>query len=181
MADSEDKSTTFSPVETISVVTTSADLPAEPCTSLVETVQETQAVASTLQPLPEATPLPSASDAVWGLKPRDRLLLLALGMVCLALSVWHWGQLSGWGSEPVEVDRLPERVYDYRIDLNQATWVELMQLPRVGETLAQRILEYREEHGPFQSVEELDNVKGIGPKTVEQLRPWLVVQEQDSE
>jgi competence protein ComEA len=79
--------------------------------------------------------------------------------------------------DPVEVDRLPERIYDYRIDLNRATWVELMQLPGVGETLAQRILEHRDEHGPFQSVDDLDTVKGIGPKTLEKLRPLLFVEE----
>jgi competence protein ComEA len=89
--------------------------------------------------------------------------------------------LSGWGLQPVEVERLPERVYDYRIDINQATWVEWMQLPGVGETLAKRILEYREENGPFQSVDELDDIKGIGPKTLEKLRPWLMVQEQTAE
>ncbi len=177
MADSEDKATTFSDVETTSIVTTPADLPAELCTSLVETDQETQAVASTLEVPPAVLQSPPASDAIWGLRPRDRLLLLVLGTLCLALSVWHWGQLSGWGMQPVEVNRLPERIYDYRIDINRATWVELMQLPGVGDTLAKRILEYRVEHGPFQNIDDLENVKGIGPKTLEKLRPLLIVED----
>ena len=87
MAEMEDKFTTFSSEEAISIVTTSADLPTRPCTSLVETDQETKPVASTLETLPEANSLPPASDAIWGLNPRDRLLLLVLGTVCLALSV----------------------------------------------------------------------------------------------
>src|SRR5687768_1023612 len=132
MAGSQDKSTTFSDTEAASIVTAPADLPLEPCTSLADVESETQVVASTLESPPEAPPTPAASDANWGLRPRDCLLLLFLGSVCLALSVWHWGQLSGWGLEPVEVNRLPERIYDYRIDLNRASWVELMQLPGVG-------------------------------------------------
>jgi competence protein ComEA len=177
MADSLDQSTTVSNAETFSIVTAPADVPTEPCTSPVESDLEAHPVASTLDGPPDATPGPPASDAIWGLRPGDRLLLLVLGAVCFALSVWHWGRLSGWGMDPVEVDRLPERIYDYRIDLNRATWVELMQLPGVGETLAQRILEHRDEHGPFQSVDDLDTVKGIGPKTLEKLRPLLFVEE----
>jgi competence protein ComEA len=47
--------------------------------------------------------------------------------------------------------------------------------------LAQRILEHRDEHGPFQRVEDLDKVNGIGPKTVEKLRPWLFIEEPKAE
>lgn len=177
MADSLDTSTTFSSAEGISIITAPADGPAQVCTSRVETDLETHPVASTLDAPPAADPIPFASDAILGLRPSDRVLVLVLGTLCLALSVWHWGLLSGWGTQPVEVSRLPERVYDYRIDLNRATWVELMQLPGVGETLAKRILEHRDEHGPFQSVDELDTVKGIGPKTLEKLRPLLFVEE----
>ncbi len=48
------------------------------------------------------------------------------------------------------------------LDLNTATAEELDTLPGIGPELARRILEYREEHGPFTSVEELLNVSGIG-------------------
>ena len=54
-----------------------------------------------------------------------------------------------------------------RIDLNQADLETLCLLPGVGEVKAQRILEYRQEHGPFASLQELDQVEGIGPKTIE--------------
>jgi competence protein ComEA len=181
MAGSEDKSTTFSNAEAISIVTATADVPHSPCTSLVGTDEDSLPVASTLEDSPVPAPVQAPVESCWGLTPRDCLLLLVLAIACLGLSVWHWGQLSGWGLQPVEVERLPERVYDYRIDINQATWVEWMQLPGVGETLAKRIMEYREENGPFQSVDEMDDIKGIGPKTLEKLRPWLMVQEQTAE
>jgi len=57
-----------------------------------------------------------------------------------------------------------------RIDLNSAGVEELTRLSGIGETLAQRIVAYREKHGPFRSVDELKNVPGIGEKTVEEIK-----------
>lgn len=56
------------------------------------------------------------------------------------------------------------------VHLNTATFAELDSLPGVGPVTAQKILEYRQAHGAFQSVEELDAVAGIGPTRLEQLR-----------
>jgi competence protein ComEA len=181
MAESEDKSSTLSTVEAVSIVATTADAPTPPQTSLVESDQAALPVASTWDDPAQPLPAPLPIENFWGLSARDCLLLLVLAAACLGLSIWHWGQMSGWGMEPVEVDRAAERVYDYRIDLNQATWVELLQLPGIGESLARRILDYREQHGPFESVDELDHIKGIGPKTIEKLRPWLIVDQPAAE
>ena len=63
------------------------------------------------------------------------------------------------------------------LDLNTATKEELMALPGVGEVLAERILAYRAEHGPFTCVEELGNVSGIGEKKLEALLPEVTVGE----
>lgn len=56
------------------------------------------------------------------------------------------------------------------LDLNTADIRALQTLPGIGPARAQRILDYREAHGPFRSVEELAAVEGIGPALVEQLR-----------
>ena len=48
------------------------------------------------------------------------------------------------------------------LDLNAATTPQLDQLPGVGPVLAQRIIDYRTQHGPFRSIEELRQVSGIG-------------------
>jgi competence protein ComEA len=56
------------------------------------------------------------------------------------------------------------------VHLNTATLEQLDELPGVGPATAQRILDYREKHGAFSSVDELDAVSGIGPARLEQLR-----------
>jgi len=61
------------------------------------------------------------------------------------------------------------------IDLNRATAGELIQLPGVGEVIAKRIVDFREEHGPFKRVEDLMKVKGIGEKSLEKIRPYIQV------
>ena len=54
--------------------------------------------------------------------------------------------------------------------LSSATAEQLDELPGVGPVTAQKILDYRAEHGPFGSIDELDAVPGIGPARIEQLR-----------
>lgn len=56
------------------------------------------------------------------------------------------------------------------VSLSSATLEELDALPGVGPITAQKILDYRTEHGPFASVDDLDAVPGIGPTRIEQLR-----------
>ena len=59
------------------------------------------------------------------------------------------------------------------LDLNTADQAALETLPGIGEALAQRILAYREAHGPFSSVDELQAVDGIGPGILARLRPYV--------
>ncbi len=62
-----------------------------------------------------------------------------------------------------------------KIDLNLAGVDELTLLPGVGPVLAQRMVEWRKAHGRYRSVEDLQEVKGIGKKRLEQLRPLVLV------
>jgi competence protein ComEA len=57
-----------------------------------------------------------------------------------------------------------------RVHLNSATLEQLDELPGIGPVTAQKILDYRTEHGAFGSVDELDAVSGIGPARLEELR-----------
>ena len=65
----------------------------------------------------------------------------------------------------------------YPIDLNTATIEELMTLPRIGEKLAQRILDYRAEYGRFSAPEQLMDVEGIGEATFDGLRELVTVED----
>ena len=70
---------------------------------------------------------------------------------------------------PEEIVHLPPRV----ISINHATRAELESLPHVGPKTAAAIIAHREAHGPFAAVDDLTAVKGIGPRTVERLRPLV--------
>ncbi len=62
-----------------------------------------------------------------------------------------------------------------KIDINRAeTWL-LQALPGIGEVLAQRIVDYRSENGPFRRIEDLLKVSGIGPATFEQIKDYITV------
>ena len=54
-----------------------------------------------------------------------------------------------------------------KININTAPAVTLRQLKRIGPKLSERIVEYREKHGPFERPEDIMQVRGIGPKTFE--------------
>ena len=60
------------------------------------------------------------------------------------------------------------------VNINTASSEELELLPRVGPALAGRIIEFREANGPFQTVDEILAVKGIGESSFEKLEPFIV-------
>ena len=66
-----------------------------------------------------------------------------------------------------------------RVCLNAAAKEELLALPGVGEKTAERILAYRDTYGKFVTVEQLLDVEGIGEGLLEQLRPYVYVEESE--
>ena len=77
-------------------------------------------------------------------------------------------------SSPTEASQC-NQVNDGKININTATLQQLQLLPGIGEVTAQRILDYRNEHGHFSSIEELMNVSCIGEKKLEQIEPYLKI------
>lgn len=66
------------------------------------------------------------------------------------------------------------------VDINTATAEQLEKVPGIGPATAARIIEWRETQGRFERLEDLLNVRGIGTKTLEKLRPYLKVGEESS-
>lgn len=63
-----------------------------------------------------------------------------------------------------------------KVNINRATVDELMELPGIGPKTARLIVAYRAERGGFRSLKDLKEVKGIGDKTLEQLRPFIKIE-----
>jgi competence protein ComEA len=61
------------------------------------------------------------------------------------------------------------------LDINIATLEELIALPGIGPSTAQKIIDYRTANGPFSTVDDLDKVSGIGPSTLDQIRALVTV------
>lgn len=64
---------------------------------------------------------------------------------------------------------------DSKIHINTAQAAELMNIPGIGAKKAQAIIEYRNGHGPFKKVADLVKVKGIGPKMLEKMKPYIAL------
>lgn len=62
-----------------------------------------------------------------------------------------------------------------KININTATLEQLQLLPGIGGSLAQRILDYRDEHGDFKSTDELMNVSGIGEKKFDSIKNYVII------
>ena len=107
---------------------------------------------------------------------RDQVLLAVVSAVALAFMAAYCWRTSHWGAEPIELERQPQHEYDFKIDLNTATWVEWSQLPGIGPVLAHRIVDEREQNGPFRDIDDLHRVKGIGPKRIDAMRPYIRVE-----
>ena len=137
---------------------------------------------------------------MWGFTPSEqRAVLLLLSTFGLGIVVW-WYRASQPPPEinPVELatfenflrtvsqdsQHLPSPAPTQssnavaptaRVDLNAATYKDLVKLPGIGPVMAKRILEFRATNGRFRRLQDLRKVKGIGAKTYEKLTPWLIV------
>ena len=130
---------------------------------------ETKADGS-LEPSEHADKTPTSW--LW-LTKHDQTFVAVFVAGFVMLTGYHWVTLGGWGMRPIEIERQPARQYDFRIDINSASWVEWTQIEGIGETTAQKIIADREANGQFRSINDLRRVKGIGPKTLEKMRPFL--------
>lgn len=124
--------------------------------------------------MPPRPPKPEPPAPIWPLRRADQAVTAAVAAVGLALLVGNWLVQGRFQGRRIEIDRAAPQQIAFQVDVNSADWPELTLLPEVGEQLAKRIVEYREAHGPFGDLTDLRKVRGVGPKTFDRIRPYLV-------
>ncbi|MBQ6248955.1 MAG: helix-hairpin-helix domain-containing protein [Oscillospiraceae bacterium] len=108
------------------------------------------------------------------------LLAVTAIFVIAAAALWLTAPGHTGSGYRVTVERgAPER--DGKIDINDADADTLTLLPGIGPVLGQRIVDYRQAHGPFTAPEQLLQVQGIGQKTLEGLRDYITWEENDED
>jgi competence protein ComEA len=108
------------------------------------------------------------------LRRADQAILGGLAFSALVLMTAYWFHHGGHRGELIDIDRAERRSAQFQVDINEAAWPELAQLPGIGEQLARRIVESRAADGPFTAHDDLRRVRGIGPLTLERIRAHLL-------
>ena len=102
------------------------------------------------------------------------VMMVALGFFLIpvvALAQQHAINLAEIGEKASKV------IAEQKININTATVEQFQNLPGIGSSIAQEIINYRHEHGPFQKVEDIMQVKGIGEKKFEKIKDLITVGE----
>ena len=119
------------------------------------------------------------------MKKHSIYLLITIEVLLLALMLGFFlGRNSA--DSPIQISKLPSATASPPaessteetlglININTADVEQLQQLPGIGEVLAQRIVDYREENGPFISISELTNVSGIGLDRLDQIMDYITL------
>ena len=97
------------------------------------------------------------------------VIVTSCSLVLGATLVWQITLHHRW----IDIDHEVVEPIAFRVDVNEAPWPELALLPGIGETAARELVQFRQRHGRFRTETDLLRVPGIGPRTVERLRPYL--------
>ncbi|MEX1041544.1 MAG: helix-hairpin-helix domain-containing protein [Pirellulaceae bacterium] len=110
----------------------------------------------------------------WGWRRSDQVAIAATMSVVVLLGLGRTLYDQTRSQRVVDIETAAPFEIRYQVDINVASWDELAQLPGIGEVLAGRIVESRQQDGPFRDNTDLERVRGIGPRTMQRLQPFLV-------
>jgi competence protein ComEA len=108
------------------------------------------------------------------LRRMDQAVVAVLVLFALAGMGVYWFVQGGPRGDLIEIDRAEPLTAKYLVDINNAEWFEFAELPELGETLARRIVDSRLTNGAFKDHDDLRRVRGIGPLTLEKMKPYLL-------
>jgi competence protein ComEA len=137
--------------------------------------------------LPQFTPFRRREPAMAGDRPpsrsawpklvlrrADQAMAALFAAASLAAICGYWVWQGSLRDRLIEIDRADPIAVEMRIDINSADWPELCLMPGIGEALAKRIIDDRSQNGPFRELDDLRRVRGIGPVTLEGMKPYLL-------
>lgn len=107
------------------------------------------------------------------LHPADQAVLAVLTAIAAAMLLAWWLLAGGPTGKLVEIDRARPLDYQFLVNVNSAEWPELSQLPEIGPLLARRIVDSRQQQGPFRQSADLLRVPGIGQRKLARFQKYL--------
>jgi competence protein ComEA len=108
------------------------------------------------------------------LRRADQAVLAVLVAVSLIAMAGYWSWQRQLHGRLIDIETAEPVAIDFKIDVNEANWPELALMPNIGEQLAKRIVNDRESRGRYRDLADLRRVRGIGPKTLEGMKPFLL-------
>jgi len=109
----------------------------------------------------------------WRLGSQHQLAIALLAAVALAAIGISYGW-SVWKGDQGDIDQAQATPRIFQVDVNQASVGELMAVPNIGPKMAQSIVDHRGNQGSFKSLEELQDIPGIGAIKLKQLKKYLL-------
>jgi competence protein ComEA len=110
----------------------------------------------------------------WGIRAADQVTVSVIIVLAVAAIAGSWIYRGGLRGRLIDIETAAPVEVTFQLDINKADWPEWTLLPGVGEKMAKRIVQNREELGQFHGHEDLRRVSGIGPRTLDRMRPYLL-------
>lgn len=111
-------------------------------------------------------------------KPHWIFISITAIFICILIGIFFGRRMVGIN---ISVDNVKASITESQanangqIDINTATADQLQLIDGIGPSIAQRIIDYRTNNGRFKNIEELKNVRGIGEKSFEKMKPYIKV------
>ncbi len=155
---------------------TQQEAPPAPMAAALPTTEESLLLPGTT--VESSEELPAESSIVLSLAafwPQYRQLLRAGMAVMLVVLAVEWVVIANRRPDPLLLERGNDYRTQFQVEINSATWIEWLQLEGIGPTTAHLIVADRKLNGPFASIDGVGRVSGIGPVTLDRIRPWLTM------